>query len=61
MNLEVGDFILYQFWNNYNYQKHVMQITKICRKYVYGKVNYMNGMVLEGMKCLKTDILEVKK
>ena len=61
MNIEIGDYILYQFWNNYGYIKHVMQITKITRKYVYGRAEYMNGIYLEDMKCAKDDILEVKK
>ena len=61
MKIEIGDYILYQFWNNYSYTKHVMQITKIARKYVYGRVAYMHGEYLENMKCAISDILEVKK
>ena len=59
--MKIGDFVLYQYWDNYQWRKSSFQITKICRKYVYGKAPYMNGIVIEGLKCAKENILQVKE
>ena len=60
MEVKIGDVILYQFWNNYNYMKYTMEVTKIARKYIYGKVAYFD-MFLEGMKCSKDDDLAIHR
>ena len=59
--MKIGDWVLYQYWDNYQWRKATFQITKIARKFIYGKAPYMNAGWVEGLKCSKDNVLEVKQ